>query len=78
MVFRFQFLNCHLDVYYGVFIQQDKQQQEQIIYLEHRLDNLTDFVYKLHDEMSDLNKQVRIIQDTTWIFILYTHIIYYT
>nr|XP_034303823.1 SUN domain-containing ossification factor-like isoform X2 [Crassostrea gigas] len=36
----------------------DHHQQEQINVLEHRLDNLTDLVYKLHDEMFNLNKQV--------------------
>ncbi|XP_056012269.1 SUN domain-containing ossification factor-like isoform X2 [Ostrea edulis] len=57
----------------------DKQQQEQIIYLEHRLDNLTDFVYKLHDEMSDLNKQVtdrQVIFTSVEVFVLFCILIF--
>lgn len=44
-----------------LFLMQDHHQQEQINVLEHRLDNLTDLVYKLHDEMFNLNKQVHVM-----------------
>ncbi|XP_061183841.1 SUN domain-containing ossification factor-like [Saccostrea echinata] len=52
----------------------DRQQQEQINFLEHRLDNLTDMVYKLQDEMSHLNKQVmdrQVFFTTIEVFVLF-------
>lgn len=50
---------------------QDQQQQEQINFLEHRLENLTDSIYKLHDEMSNLNKQVSVTVTYVGAFILF-------
>ncbi|XP_062603038.1 SUN domain-containing ossification factor-like [Saccostrea cucullata] len=52
----------------------DREQQVQINFLEHRLDNLTDMVYRLQDEMFHLNKQVldrQVFFTTVEIFVLF-------